>query len=105
MCRDAYGYRHLSLSELTQIRDGINELIRAKTAAGAIPDERGAPPEPRHAKMADQPAKKCPLDTPHGEIVCRGGVLWALSHSEMGPPDQRQAIGDCHFCKRRKIVK
>jgi hypothetical protein len=41
---------------------------------------------------------KCPLDTKHGDVVCRDGVLWALTYSEMGPPDQRQAIGDCEHC-------
>lgn len=41
---------------------------------------------------------KCPLDKPHGEIVCRDGYLWALTYSEMGPPDSRQNEGPCRHC-------
>lgn len=43
--------------------------------------------------------KKCPLDTKYGETVCRNGVLWELTYSEMGPPDQRQVVGDCPHCQ------
>jgi hypothetical protein len=43
---------------------------------------------------------RCPLDTNHGDVVCRNGVLWALTYSECAPPDQRQAIGDCEHCAR-----
>ena len=47
-------------------------------------------------------APKCPLDKKYGEIVCRDGVLWALTWSEMAPPDSRQAIDDCPHCKKRR---
>lgn len=40
--------------------------------------------------------ERCPLDKKYGEVVCRDGLLWALTYSEMGPPDQRQCIGECN---------
>ena len=43
----------------------------------------------------------CPLDREYGDIVCRNGVLWALTYSEMGPPDSRQWFGECADCARR----
>lgn len=43
--------------------------------------------------------RKCPLDRPYGDIVCRDGQLWALTYSEMGPPDSRQNEGPCPHCK------
>jgi hypothetical protein len=48
-------------------------------------------------------AEKCPLDKPHGDVVCREGVLWGLTYSEMGPPDSRSAIGDCSCCRVRAL--
>lgn len=41
--------------------------------------------------------KKCPLDKKYGEIVCKDGLLWALTYSEMASPDSRQCIGDCDW--------
>ena len=46
-------------------------------------------------------SEPCPLNKEHGEFVCRDGVLWALSYSEMGPPGQRQAWDDCPHCAKR----
>jgi general stress protein YciG len=42
--------------------------------------------------------KRCPLRTTHGERICIDGVVWELTYSEMAPPDQRQAAGDCPHC-------
>lgn len=39
--------------------------------------------------------RSCPRDTRYGETVCRNGLLWSLTYSEMGPPDQRQCVGEC----------
>lgn len=47
-------------------------------------------------------APDCPLDKPYGETVCRNGVLWTLTYSEMGPPDSRQAWGECPHCAKKK---
>lgn len=51
------------------------------------------------------PPEKCPLQTKYGEIVCRDGVLWALTYSEMGPPDSRQWFGICPHCNNEKREK
>jgi len=48
---------------------------------------------------------ECPLPKTIGDVVCRDGLLWALTYSEMGPPDQRQVIGDCPHCAKRKDRK
>ena len=44
--------------------------------------------------------EECPLRKQYGEVVCRDGLLWALTYSEMGPPDQRQATGPCPYCMK-----
>lgn len=44
------------------------------------------------------PPVKCPYPTEHGDVVCKGGVLWGLTYSDMGPPDSRQRMGNCPFC-------
>jgi hypothetical protein len=44
----------------------------------------------------------CPLDTTHGDTVCRDGVLWALTYGECAPPDQRQVVDECPHCKRHR---
>ena len=38
----------------------------------------------------------------HGDVICEDGLLWQLSYSEMGPPDQRQCIGECPTCHCKK---
>jgi len=45
---------------------------------------------------------KCPLDQTHGDIVCRDGVLMAMTFSEMGPTESRVAIDECYYCERHK---
>ena len=40
----------------------------------------------------------CPFRHSHGENICVDGVLWALTYSEMGPPDSRQWWGECPHC-------
>jgi hypothetical protein len=47
-------------------------------------------------------AKKCPLDKKYGDIVCKDGQLWALTYSEMAPPDSRQYDGECPHCRPAK---
>lgn len=41
--------------------------------------------------------ERCPLDKQHGEFVCRDGMLWALTCSEMAPPDSRMYLGPCDW--------
>lgn len=45
-------------------------------------------------------AELCPHKGEYGEYLCKDGDLWALTHSEMGPPDSRQHHGSCPHCKR-----
>lgn len=40
VCRDAHGYRHLSIKELLYIRDGLNALIKKKQGTGQDPNKR-----------------------------------------------------------------
>lgn len=40
VCKDAYGYRHLSINELTDIKEGIEILIAHKKKCGYGPDQR-----------------------------------------------------------------
>lgn len=43
--------------------------------------------------------EKCPNDKVGIPLRCHAGYLWELSHSEMGPPDQRQNTGQrCPLC-------
>ena len=44
----------------------------------------------------------CPLRKKNGEFICIDGILWALSYSEMAPPDQRQSWGPCEYCARMR---
>jgi hypothetical protein len=45
---------------------------------------------------------KCPLATRYGDIICIDGQLWALTYSEMAPPDSRQTWGECQWCKKNR---
>jgi hypothetical protein len=49
---------------------------------------------------ADNPL--CPYPTTYGNIICKDGELWALTYSEMGPPDSRQSCGECEYCAKAK---
>jgi len=44
----------------------------------------------------------CPLDKRYGDLVCRDGMLWGLTYSEMAPPDSRQCMGECENHVHRK---
>jgi hypothetical protein len=48
--------------------------------------------------------KPCPLQRKYGDIICIDGALWALTYSEMGPPDSRQYFGECEYCKRCSAI-
>ena len=45
----------------------------------------------------------CPLQKKYGDIICIDGMLWGLTYSEMAPPDSRQALGPCDYCKGRGL--
>ncbi len=53
-------------------------------------------PPPKHPEY--RTAEKLCRST-SGDIVCRDGYLWQLTYSEMGPPDQRDCIGPCKYCR------
>lgn len=46
---------------------------------------------------------KCPRDRKYGDIVCRDGLLWALTYSDSAPPDQRQCVGRCDWPGHRAV--
>lgn len=48
------------------------------------------------------PQKQCPLQNQYGDVICIDGLLWGLTYGDCAPPDQRQCIGDCEYCKRKR---
>lgn len=44
----------------------------------------------------------CPLQKKYGDIICIDGTLWGLTYSDCAPPDQRQSLGPCDYCRDRE---
>lgn len=45
----------------------------------------------------------CPLQKKYGDVICIDGTLWGLTYSECAPPDQRQNLGACEYCRSHGV--